>query len=66
MICWLFLLGKRIIYFSGIAAQNSCFGELPRASTGPGTGPETGPGRGIKKNSGLRVLTGPGLQYIRH
>ena len=37
-----------------------------RASTGPGTGPETGPGRGIKKNPGLRVLTGPGPQYIRH
>ena len=37
-----------------------------RASTGPGTGPCMGPVRGFQKNSGLRVLTGPGLQCILH
>lgn len=31
-----------------------------RASTGLGMGP----GRGFRKSSGLRLLTGPGLQYI--
>ena len=39
-----------------------------RDSTRPGTGPGMGPVRGLRKSSGLRVLTGPGLQcmyYIR-
>ena len=33
-----------------------------RASMGLGMGP----GRGFRKSSGLRVLTGPGLQCILH
>ena len=36
-----------------------------RDSTRPGTGPGMGPVRGLRKSSGLRVLTGPGLQYMR-
>ena len=32
-----------------------------RAFPGPGTGPLSGPGRGFKFFSGIRVLTGPGL-----
>ena len=37
-----------------------------RASTGSGTGPFTGPGLRFIKISGIRVLSGPGLQYRLH
>ena len=37
--------------------------DVTRASTGLLTGPGIGPVRGLKKNSGLRVLTGLGLQW---